>query len=127
MKVRGVRGATTAAENTREAVLEATAELLDHMVADNGIEADDLAAVHFTTSPDLNVEFPSVAARERLGWDHVPLINGHEMGRPGALTRCIRILMLWNTEKAQRDIRHVYLKEAVACIRECYYDPNRPL
>lgn len=114
MNVRGVRGATTATENTRDAILEATVELLDQMVADNGIEADDLAAVQFTTSPDLNAEFPAVAARERLGWDSVPLMNGHEISRPGALTRCIRILMLWNTEKAQRDIRHVYLNEAVA-------------
>jgi len=114
MKVRGVRGATTASANTRDAVLEATADLLDEMIAANGIDPDDVAAIHFTTSPDLNVEFPSVAARERLGWDYVPLINGHEMGRPGALTRCIRILMLWNTGKAQREIRHIYLKEAVA-------------
>jgi chorismate mutase len=114
MKLRGVRGATTVPANTRDAILDATAELLDEMVAVNGIDVDDLAAIHFTTSPDLNVEFPAVAARERLGWDYVPLMNGHEMGRPGALTRCIRILMLWNTEKAQRDIRHVYLREAVA-------------
>ena len=114
MKLRGVRGAITAPANTRDAILDATAELLDEMIAVNGIDIDDLAAVHFTTSPDLHVEVPAVAARERLGWDYVPLMNSHEMGRPGALTRCIRILMLWNTEKAQRDIRHVYLREAVA-------------
>ena len=114
MKVRGVRGATTVSANTRDEILEATEDLLAEMISANEIDLDDLASVQFTTTPDLTAEFPAVAARERLGWDSVPLMNSHEMTRPGALTRCIRILMLWNTEKSQRDIRHIYLKEAVA-------------
>jgi chorismate mutase len=113
MKVRGVRGATTADSNTREAVIEATAELLHRMLDSNGINSDDLAAVQFTTSPDLVAEFPAVAAREKLGWKYVPLLNAVEINRPGAQARCIRILMFWNTDSAQRDIKHVYLKDAV--------------
>lgn len=113
MKVRGVRGATTADSNERDAVLSATAELLREMLALNEIDDDDLAAVQFTTSPDLVAEFPAVAARESLGWKFVPLLNAVEINRPGAQALCIRVLMFWNTDRAQADIKHVYLKEAV--------------
>jgi chorismate mutase len=113
MKVRGVRGATTADANDRESVMSATGELLRTMITQNGIESDDLAAVQFTTSPDLVAEFPAVAAREQLGWKHVPLLNAVEIDRPGAQPMCIRILMFWNTDRAQNEIKHVYLKGAV--------------
>ncbi len=109
--VRGVRGATTAAANARDAVLDATRELLNAMVEANGISPDDVAAAHFTTSPDLVAEFPAVAARQ-MGWGAVPLMCGHEMGAPHGQARCIRILVLWNTANGQSDIKHVYLKEA---------------
>jgi chorismate mutase len=112
-KLRGVRGATTAEANTREAIIAATEELLRAIVDENAVDSDDLAAVQFTTSPDLNAEFPAVAARERLGWDAVPLLNAHEMSVPHGMRHCIRVLMFWNTEKSQREIRHVYLKGAV--------------
>ena len=116
-KLRGVRGATTLDTkdtNSRDAIVAATEELLRAMVEANAIDSDDLAAVQFTASPDLVAEFPAVAARERLGWDYVPLLNAHEMSVPHGMKRCIRILMLWNTEKSQREIRHVYLRSAVA-------------
>ena len=113
MKVRGVRGATTADTDDRESVISATAELLRQMLEQNEIDPDDLAAVQFTTSPDLVAEFPAVAAREALGWKYVPLLNAVEIDRPGAQAHCIRILMFWNTERAQDKVKHVYLKEAV--------------
>lgn len=113
MKVRGVRGATTADANDRESVMSATGDLLRTMITQNGIESEDLAAVQFTTSPDLVAEFPAVAAREQLGWKHVPLLNAVEIDRPGAQPLCIRILMFWNTDRAQNEIKHVYLKGAV--------------
>ena len=112
MAVRGIRGATTADDGGREAVLRATADLLQSVVEANGVDPDDVAAVHFTTSPDLVAEFPAVAARDTLGWDAVPLLCGHEMAAKHGQERCIRILVLWNTERLQRDIKHVYLKEA---------------
>ena len=111
-KVRGVKGATTTEGSSVEDVLKATELLLKVLVDENGIEQDDIAAVQFTTSPDLVAEFPAVAAREGLGWHDVPLMCGHEMARPGALDRCIRILILWNTDKAQNEIRHAYLNGA---------------
>ncbi|MDG0867050.1 chorismate mutase [Candidatus Lucifugimonas marina] len=111
-KVRGVKGATTTHGTTAEDVLSATEQLLSTLIEANSIDQDDVAAVQFTTSPDLVAEFPAVAARERLGWNDVPLMCGHEMARPGALSQCIRILIFWNTDKAQNEVRHAYLNEA---------------
>ena len=111
-KVRGVKGAITTEGTSVEDVLTATEVLLRELVDENGIAPDDIAAVQFTTSPDLVAEFPAVAARERLGWHDVPLMCGHEMAPPGALTQCIRILILWNTEKAQDEISHAYMNGA---------------
>ena len=110
-KVRGIRGATTAEENTGQAILKATGELLQELVRANDVDSEDVAAVIFTTTPDLNAEFPAQAAR-RLGWTDVALMCGHEMAVPDGLPSCIRILMLVNTEKSQKDLEHVYLKGA---------------
>lgn len=112
MNCRGVRGATTVAANDREAVLQATRELLALMVHRNGIRKEDVASGIFTTTSDLTAEFPALAARQ-LGWLDVPMLCGHEMSIPGSLPRCIRILLHWNTDKPQREIQHVYLREAV--------------
>lgn len=108
MLVRGVRGATTVEANTVEAILEATRELLDAMLKANEIDAEDLASAFFTTTPDLNAEFPALAARD-LG---VALMCAHEMNKPGALPMCVRIMLHVNTDKAARDIKHVYLRGA---------------
>ena len=112
MLCRGVRGATTADANSREDILRATRQLLALMIRQNDIQADDVGSALFTTSPDLNAEFPALAARQ-LGWLDVPLMCGHEMNVPGALPRCVRVLLNWNTEKSPREIRHVYIKDAV--------------
>ena len=111
-KVRGVKGATTTKGTSARDVLDATEELLFKLIQLNSIEQDDVACVQFSTSPDLVAEFPAVAARERLGWNDVPLMCSHEMARPGALTRCVRILILWNTNKVQNEIIHLYLHDA---------------
>ena len=112
MTVRGVRGATTVTEDTREAILDATTELITEIVEANGIDKDDLASVQFTTTIDLVSEFPAVAAR-MLGWIHVPLLHSHEMAVPHGFPRCIRVLMMWNTDRAPQDIQHIYLRDAV--------------
>ena len=110
MTVRGVRGATTAVERTQEAVIEATVELVDALVAANGINPIDIAAAYFTASPDLFVVYPASAARMN-GWDTVPLLSAQEIAVPGGQERCIRILILWNTDKSQTEIKHLYLRE----------------
>ena len=112
MLCRGIRGATTADANTREDILRATRELLALMIRQNGIRAEDVASVIFSTTDDLNAEFPALAARQ-LGWFNVALLCNHELDVPGSLRRCIRVLMHWNTEKPASEIAHVYIKEAV--------------
>lgn len=113
MIVRGVRGATTVAEDTPEAILEATEELVREIVAANEIRSEDVASALFTVTPDLRAEFPAAAAR-RMGWTMVPLLNFTEIGVPGRLERCIRVLVHVNTDRAQNEMVHVYLREAVA-------------
>src|SRR6187455_1817918 len=112
MMVRGVRGATTADENSKEAILTATRQLLALMIRVNGIEPTDVGSVIFSLRSDLNAEFPALAARQ-LGWLDVPLLCTYEVDVPGSLRRCVRILVHWNTEKPQNEIQHVYVKEAV--------------
>jgi len=113
MPCRGVRGATTVEANTRDEILKATRQLLALMIRLNGIEAADVASAIFTTTPDLDAEFPALAARQ-LGWLDVALMCGHEMNVPRALPRCIRILVHWNTDLPAHAIRHVYIKGAAA-------------
>ena len=108
---RGVRGATSVTENTREAILEATREMLYIMIRANGIDPDDVASAYFTTTVDLNATYPALAARQ-LGWYDAALLCGHEMQVPGGLQKCIRVLLHWNTTRSAKEIIHVYLKEA---------------
>jgi len=111
LKVRGIRGATTADANTAEAIEAAVAELLATIQAENGFRLEDVAGVIFTATPDLNAAFPAAAAR-RLGWDRVPLLCAQEMAVPDALPLCVRVLVLINTSLGQEEVRHVYLKGA---------------
>ena len=108
---RGVRGATTVEGTSREEILAATAELLQRMVQENGIEPEDVASAMFTTTPDLTAEYPALAAR-LMDWRDVALLCGHEMAVPGGLDRCVRILLHWNTTLPASGIEHVYIHGA---------------
>lgn len=108
MWCRGIRGAITVSENTKEAIIAASKELLQNLMEANEVEISDVACILFTTTPDLNAAFPAAAARE-LGWRQVPLLCGHEMNVPGSLSSCLRILVLFNTNKRNEEIAHVYL------------------
>ena len=112
MWCRGVRGATTTDANSREEILTATRQLLALMIRLNGIEPQDVGSAIFSLTSDLDAEFPALAARQ-LGWLDVPLLCTYEVDVPGSLRRCVRILVHWNTDKSQSEIRHVYIKDAV--------------
>ena len=115
--MRGIRGATTAAANTAEAITAATTELLSELVSANHLEPEEVAAAFFTTTPDLDAEYPALAAR-RLGWHSTPLMCGNDMAVPGPNPRsvpmCIRILLLYNTDRPQNEMRSAYLRGAQA-------------
>lgn len=112
MRCRGIRGATTVAENTSEAILAATRELLGALVAHNTLDVDEITSVFFTVTDDLDAAYPALAARQ-TGWEQVALLCAREIPVPGGLARCIRVLLHVNTERTQAQIRHVYLREAV--------------
>lgn len=109
IRCRGVRGATFIAEDTPEAILAGTRELLAAIAAANGIATEDVASAFFTSTADLRSAFPARAARE-LGWTNVPLLGACEVDIPGGPPRCIRVLLHWNTSRRQDEIVHVYLR-----------------
>ena len=113
MRCRGLRGATTAADNSAEAILAATRELLERLVARNALDVADIASAFFTVTDDLDAAYPALAARE-LGWNEVALLCAREIPVPGGVARCIRVLLHINTSKGQGDLRHIYLHEAAA-------------
>lgn len=112
MALRGIRGAITVSKNSKTAIIAATEELLKKMVKVNGVKAENVASVIFSTTKDLNVAFPAEAARN-LGWLYTPLLCTNEISVPHSLRKCVRILLHVNTSKSQKAMRHVYLKGAV--------------
>jgi len=114
MAVRGVRGATASEKDDPENILSATRKLLNTILNENpGMVIEDIASVLFTATDDLNSVYPARAARE-MGWNQVPLISAREIPVPGGLAGCIRILIHWNTDTPQSEIRHVYLGTAAS-------------
>ena len=111
MRLRALRGAITVEENTSEAILEGTEELLREVLDRNDLESEDLVSCIFTTTDDLDAEFPAVAAR-RIGLSAVPLLGAREMNRPGALPRVIRVLVHCYANP-DAPAQHVYLRDAV--------------
>lgn len=113
MPTRGIRGATTVEADQPDLILAATRELLEAILQANaGMTPADIASAFFTVTADLSSTFPAQAARE-MGWSQVPMMCAREIPVPGSLSRVIRVMVHWNTERAQDEIVHVYLREAV--------------
>jgi chorismate mutase len=109
----GIRGAITIESDTRENVLSGTRELLSAIMASNlDLKMDAIASAFFTVTGDIASAYPALAARQ-MGWDQVPMMCAREIPVIGSLPLCIRVLILWNTNKTQKEIQHVYLREAV--------------
>jgi len=113
MPIRGIRGATTVSADEPDLILQATRELLEEILAENeGMRPEDVASAVFTVTDDLISTFPAQGARQ-MGWGLVPMLCAREIPVPGSLPRVIRVLVQWNTELAQNEITHVYLRDAV--------------
>lgn len=110
-RMRALRGAITVPGNDGDAIVAATTELLDAMISRNEVDGDDLVSMIFTATPDLDAEFPAIAAR-RLGLAHVPLLCSVELDVKGAMPRCVRVLMHLYTQRGAGELQHVYLREA---------------
>jgi monofunctional chorismate mutase len=111
--LRGVRGAIQISANSRESILGGALELMQALVHENGIEREKVTAVFFTVTSDLNAAFPA-EVRTQMGWNLVPFLCGQEIPVPFSLQRLIRILILFETHRSQKEIRHLYLGEAAA-------------
>ncbi len=114
-RVRGIRGATTVGANAPDTILAATRELLLAMQEANRFAVDDVVSAIFTATVDLTAAFPAAAARD-LGWERIPLLDAQEVDVPGALGRCVRILLHVYMEVPTTEIRHIYLGGA-ECLR----------
>ena len=110
--IRGVRGAITADGNSADEILSATRQLLRAMITNNRIDEADVASVLFTATPDITAAYPAKAARD-LGWTRTALMGFQEAYVSDGMRRCIRVLIHWNTDKTQDEIRHVFLRGAV--------------
>lgn len=124
LMVRGVRGATTVTENTEEAIIAATQELLQAVIDYNGIEENHVASVFFTTTPDLTAAYPAKAAR-LLGWNDTALMGMQEADVPNGLKMCIRVLIHWNTSRAIDELVHVYMNGAEKLRPDFFYPKNK--
>lgn len=117
MAVRGIRGATTVEADDAGEIVEATEELIRALMDANTIDPAEIAGAWFTTTRDIRAEFPAIAAR-KLGWTRVPLLCGHEMDvdetNPRSIPRCIRILILLNTDLPAAQMNFVYMRGATA-------------
>ena len=113
MAIRGIRGAITVENNTKEDILKETTTLLQDMMSQNDLDIDEIASVFFSVTQDVTADFPAVAARN-LGLIHTPLLCLTEIPVPKSLASCIRILIQVNTEKKQQEMIHSYLKKAAS-------------
>jgi chorismate mutase len=113
MPIRGIRGATTVTADEPDQILKATHELLESILdANPGVKPEDIGSALFTVTEDLTSVFPAQAARQ-LGWDQVPVICANEIPVIASLPLCIRVLIHWNTDNTQNEIKHVYLRGAI--------------
>ncbi len=108
--IRGIRGAVQPRENSKEAIFEATTELLRQLLEKNQITEEMLVSIFITATPDLNADFPAYAVRGN-GLTYVPVLCASEIAVPGAMTRVIRILLHAETGLSQQQVTHVYLGE----------------
>lgn len=109
---RGIRGATTVTKNDEAEILRETVILLREIVERNDVIAENISNVWITMTTDLDATFPARAIREIEGWEMVPLMCSTEIPVKGSLPKCIRLMVQYNTDKTQHEIRHVYLNEA---------------
>jgi len=123
--IRGERGATTISEDRPELIQTETEILVKEIVKANEIQPEDIISVLISTTTDITSGFPAKAVRSLDGWQYVPTMCMHEMSVPNALPLCIRVLLHVNTELSQKDVRHVYLNNAVSLRPDLVQEANK--
>lgn len=106
-----IRGAITVDKNTKEQILEATQALLEEIIKANNIDINEILFILFTSTKDLDKVYPAVAARN-LGITEASLMCTQEMYVEGSLNLCIRVMVQIQSNIDQKNIKHIYLKNA---------------
>jgi chorismate mutase len=110
--IRGVRGAITVNENDEQEIISATERLLKEAIVSNNIAPDEVASIFISSTDDVDAAFPARALRNLAGWTYVPVMCMQELSVPGSLQKCIRVMIHFNTEKTQEEVKHIYLEGA---------------
>lgn len=110
---RGIRGATTVSHNQEKEIITATKALLEEIVEKNNVNPESVSHVFISATEDIDACFPAKSMRELSGWTHVPVMCMKEMDVQAALNKCIRVMMVVQTENKQQDINHVFHNEAI--------------
>ncbi len=113
MNQRGIRGAITLESNNISDVKSAVVELITEIKRNNKFKEEDISHVIFTLTSDIDSIYPAKIAREEFsGWNNVPMMCVQEMNIKNSIKKCLRILIVINTNLEQKEIKHIYLKEA---------------
>ena len=122
MGIRSLRGAIDVSENSRAAIFQATKRMLNELIEANGIDKSQVVAAFFSATADLDAVAPAAAARD-IGWVEAALHCYQEMHVEGALPRCMRVTVLWETDRAQSEMHHCYVGKA-AGLRPDFQSPG---
>lgn len=110
---RGIRGATTLTVNQENEIIAVTKALLEEMVEKNNVKAESVSHVFISATEDIDACFPAKAMRELPGWTHVPVMCMREMDVQNGLEKCVRVMMVIQTEKKQQEMIHIFHNEAI--------------
>ena len=112
--MRGIRGAVTVERDDKDLIWQAAREMVEKMIAANEISTEDIGAAIFSQTEDLTAAFPTAGVRKIAGFGLVPLFDARQCAIEGSLPRCIRVLLLVDTDKKQNEIKHIYLGRAAS-------------
>ena len=113
LRLVALRGAITLDADTREQVLERTAEMLAVLCQRNRIGPDQIVSLILTATDDVRSEFPAAAVRA-AGISDVPMLCAKELSidADSAIPLCVRVLAHVYSDRPRTELRHVYLRGA---------------
>ena len=112
MSIVSIRGAITVENNSIDDISISTKELFDEIISQNNIKIEDIIHIIFSMTKDLNAIYPAKALRESFDLSDTPLFCVQEADIFGSLEKCIRILVMVNSDVSKKDVKHIYLKGA---------------
>lgn len=111
MSIVAIRGAITVKNNNHDDIITNTENLLKEIEKRNHLNKDKVISILFSSTNDLNKEYPAKAARN-IGYKYSALMCFNEMEVEESLKKCIRVMLLYSSNMEQKNIKHVYLKGA---------------